>query len=136
MVISSNFPLVKNLIKHSPSRCICCRATTVPTTAAMKSSRFVRSHTKTYSSWNSLRHRSTLTHHLSSVKSCTCWQKTPDKTECALCTSRLRYCYSYSSTYRTILQYKGSAWVPAGTHAPDREIYLSAKSPILLSKLT
>ena len=23
--------------------------------------------------------------------------------------------------------YKGSAWVPAGTHAPDREIYLRAK---------
>ena len=26
-----------------------------------------------------------------------------------------------------VITYKGSAWVPAGTHAPDREIYLSAK---------
>ena len=28
----------------------------------------------------------------------------------------------------TILIYKGSAWVSAGTHAPDREIYPSVKS--------
>ena len=33
--------------------------------------------------------------------------------------------------YIYIYMYKGSAWVPAGSHAPDRKIFPSAKSRVI-----
>ena len=43
---------------------------------------------------------------------------------------------SHRSWYQIVVYYKGSAWVPAGTHAPDRKQYLSAESRVIMFKQT